>query len=209
MIDWTVVPTFVTAVVLVLIAPGPDMAYMVAVGIEGGRRAAVRAILGVCSGMVVYVLAVVAGFGALVSSQPWLLTALKIFGAGYLLWLGVSVLRRGKQTAADREHPPSENWYFRGAVVSLTNPKIALFFLAFLPQFIGDADSPAVQMAMLGILDVLIELVLYGAVGLFAARFHTRLAADGRAGMVLSIIACAVYLLLAGAVIVDLLSQLV
>lgn len=206
MVDFTVLPGFIAAVVLILIAPGPDMAYMIAVGLESGRRAAVTAILGVCTGMGVYTVAVVAGLGALVGSHPWLLTALKIFGAVYLLWLGISALRSAKRSVVRPQGLKQGGWYFRGVMVSVTNPKIILFFLAFLPQFIGDALSPALQLALLGIVDILIELILYGAVGVLAGVFHSHFEENSRIAMLLNCIACIVYLLLSAIVIIDLLS---
>lgn len=206
-VDLTVLPGFVAAVVLILIAPGPDMAYMVAVGLEGGRRAAVKAILGVCSGMSIYAVAVVAGLGALVGSHPWLLTGVKIFGAAYLLWLGIGAVRSAKRSVEPSQGFVAGRWYLRGVLVSLTNPKLILFFLAFLPQFIGEAQSPALQMALLGGVDVLIELIIYGAVGLLAGVFHMRFAENRKATVLLNYIACAVYTLLAGVVIVDLISS--
>lgn len=205
-VDLTVLPGFVAAVVLILIAPGPDMAYMVAVGLEGGRKAAVRAIFGICSGMSVYAVAVVAGLGALVGSHPWLLTGVKIFGVVYLLWLGIGAARSAKRSVESTQGFVAGRWYLRGVLVSLTNPKIILFFLAFLPQFIGQAQSPALQMALLGGVDVLIELIIYGAVGLFAGVFHMRFAGNRKATVLLNYTACAVYILLAGVVIVELVS---
>lgn len=205
MVDLTVLPGFITAIVLILIAPGPDMAYMVAVGLEGGRRAAATAILGVCTGMCVYTVAVVAGLGTLVGSHPWLLTVLKSLGAVYLLWLGVSTLKNAKSAVKRPRELGHGKWYRRGVLVSLTNPKIVLFFLAFLPQFIGDAHNPALQLALLGGIDVIIEMILYGSVGVLAGVFHTRFDEESKVATALNIIACIVYFLLAAIVILDLL----
>lgn len=188
---------------LVLGVPLPRNWY----GLESGRRAAVTAILGVCTGMSLYTVAVVAGLGALVDSHSWLLTALKIFGAAYLLWLGISALRSPKRTVARSQGLEPGWWYLRGVVVSVTNPKIVLFFLAFLPQFIGDALNPALQLALLGGIDILIELILYGTVGVLAGVFHSHFEGNPRTAKLLNCIACIVYLLLSAVVIVDLLSQ--
>ncbi len=89
--------------------------------------------------------------------------------------------------------------------VSLTNPKIMLFFLAVLPQFLGSAKSPGLQMAMLGAVDVLMEVVLYGAIGLLAGVFHARFAGKTKVATVLNYVACVVYVVLAVTIIVDVL----
>jgi hypothetical protein len=101
-IDLSVVPGFVLAVILILIAPGPDLAYMVAVGLGSGRRAALSAIAGICSGMGIYALIVIAGLGTIVASSPLALTVIKIFGAGYLLWLGIGAIRSPRTAAGNQ-----------------------------------------------------------------------------------------------------------
>ena len=85
MVDLSVLPGFLGVILVFLIPPGPDMAYMLAVGLEGGRRAALKAILGIATGMSVYTAAVVVGLGEVAKSHPDLLTGLKLLGATYLL----------------------------------------------------------------------------------------------------------------------------
>lgn len=203
-LDLSVLPGFVLAVVLILVAPGPDMAYMVAVGLGGGRRAALSAIAGICSGMGVYAAIVIAGLGTIVASSPLLLTVIKIFGAGYLLWLGIGAIRSARTVAGTQRSLASNRWYARGLLVSLTNPKLLLFFIALLPQFIGEASSPTLQLALLSVIDILIEFVLYGAVGLFAGSFQSRFADSSGGKKLLHYISACVYFALAIAVVVDL-----
>lgn len=205
--DLSVVPGFVLAVVPILIAPGPDLAYMVAVGLGGGRRAALSAIVGICSGMGIYAVVVIAGMGTIVASSPLALTLIKMFGAGYLLWLGIGALRSARTAAGNQRTLVVGRWYLRGLLVSITNPKLLLFFIALLPQFIGEAASPTLQLALLSVIDILIEFVLYGTVGLFAGSFQSRFADSSKGGRLLHYISGGVYFALATLVVVDLLVQ--
>jgi threonine/homoserine/homoserine lactone efflux protein len=205
MVDLTVLPGYVAVILLFLGPPGPDMAYMLAVGLEGGRRAAVKAILGIATGMSVYAAAVVAGIGEIARSHPLLLDAVRIFGAAYLLWLAYVTMRHARRAISGRSDVPAGRWYLRGILVSITNPKIILFFLAVLPQFIGSADNPGLQMAILGAIDILMEVILYGCIGVLAGFFHARLVDSTKATVVLNYSACTVYVVLAATIFADIL----
>ncbi|MFJ4948482.1 LysE family translocator [Streptomyces sp. NPDC088760] len=205
MVDLTVLPAYVAVILLFLGPPGPDMAYMLAVGLEGGRRSAVKAILGIGTGMSVYAAAVVAGMGEIARSHPLVLDAVRILGAAYLLWLAYVTMRHARRAISGHSDVPAGRWYLRGVFVSITNPKIILFFLAVLPQFIGSAENPGLQMAILGAIDILMEVILYGCIGILAGFFHARLVDSTRATAVLNYIACTVYVVLAGTIFGELL----
>nr|WP_042197848.1 LysE family translocator [Kibdelosporangium sp. MJ126-NF4]CEL22804.1 transmembrane amino acid efflux protein [Kibdelosporangium sp. MJ126-NF4] len=205
MVDFAVLPGFVAVILLFLIPPGPDMAYMVAVGLEGGRRAALKAILGIGTGMSIYATAVVIGVGEVAQSHPLLLDAVKVFGAAYLLWLAYATIRSARRMASGPSGFPAGRSYLRGVLVSLTNPKLILFFLAVLPQFMGHAENAGLQLAMLGAVNVLSEVSLYGTIGALAGAFHSRFSGTPRAGAVLNYIAGTVYVVLAGVVAAEIL----
>ncbi|MFI9771287.1 LysE family translocator [Streptomyces sp. NPDC052415] len=205
MVDLAVLPTYIAVILLFLAPPGPDMAYMVAVGLEGGRASAVRAILGIGTGMCVYAAAVVAGMGEIARSHPSVLDAVRMLGAAYLLWLAYVTLRNARRAINGHGDIATGRWYLRGVLVSLTNPKIILFYLAVLPQFIGDAENPEVQMAMLGAINVLMEVLLYGAIGMLSGFFHARLTGSTKTTAVLNYAACTVYVVLAVAITVEIL----
>lgn len=195
MVDAGVLPLFVATILLFLAPPGPDMVYVAAVGLDGGRRAAVAAILGIGTGMSIYAALVVLGLGRLTETHPLLLDAVKAGGAGYLLWLALMTVRdahrpgRAERAGADRA-------YRRGVLVSLTNPKLMLFFLAVLPQFVGEAENLKAQLAMLGVVNVLAEVLLYGAIGVMAGQLQARVVGGGRADVVMTYVAAVVYLAL-------------
>jgi len=204
MIDVSVLPVFLLASLLICVAPGTDMAYMLAVGIAGGRGAALRASTGVALGVLVYSVVVAAGMGELVRQYPWTLTAIRVVGALYLIWLSVSAFldaRRGTTVAAG---PGTTRWFRQGLVVNLTNPKMALFFLAFLPQFLGTATSSVAQFIVLGLCFMLIGFIVDTTVGLLASTLQRRLSDKPSAGRALSIVAGTAYLGLAGVVVWEL-----
>lgn len=197
-VDVAVLPPFLAAVVLICIAPGPDMAYMVATGISGGRSAAARAALGVTVGVLIYAVAVAAGLGAVVTRHPGVLTVLEIFGALYLTWLAYSTFQDARHT-----HPavpgdqPRSGWFRRGLIVNLTNPKVLLFFLAFLPQFLGHSRSPFAQLLMLGLLFQAIGLGIDLVIGWTAGSFRDKVLARPGVLRAMTFTSAAVFVVLA------------
>ncbi|MFB7029462.1 MULTISPECIES: LysE family translocator [unclassified Streptomyces] len=205
MMDLAVLPSYIAVILLFLAPPGPDMAYMIAVGLEGGRRSAVKAILGIGTGMGFYAALVVAGMGEIARSHPAVLDAVRILGAAYLLWLAYATVRSARRAIGGRGDIVPGRWYLRGVLVSLTNPKVILFYLAVLPQFIGSAEDPELQMAVLGAINVLMEVVLYGCAGVLSGFFHARLTGSTKATAVLNYAASGVYVVLAVAISVEVL----
>lgn len=207
MVDVQVLPGFVAVILLFLIPPGPDMAYMIAVGLQGGRRSALKAIAGIGTGMSIYAAAVVAGLGGIAQSQPSLLDAVKVCGAAYLLWLAFGTLRHARRRPSGPTDLTTQRWYARGLLISLMNPKVILFFLAVLPQFIGDSQNPTAQLAMLGAVNVFTEVALYGSIGALAGVFHSRFIGNPTSHAVLNYIACAVYAALAVIILIEALTS--
>jgi len=203
-VDVSVLPAFVAVILLFLLPPGPDMAYMLAVGLQGGRRAAVKAILGIGTGMSIYAAAVVVGVSRVAASQPLLFDLVKLFGAAYLLFLAYGTIRDARHaTPAGVDGNSAGRPYLRGVTVSVANPKVLLFFISVLPQFTGDASAPQLQLAMLGAVNVLTEVVLYGAIGVLAGSLHARLTGSRRAASAVSLVAGTVYVALAVAIVVE------
>jgi threonine/homoserine/homoserine lactone efflux protein len=205
MVDLAVLPSYIAVILLFLAPPGPDMAYMLAVGLEGGRLSALRAILGIGTGMSVYAAAVVAGVGEIARSHPSVLDTVRILGAAYLLWLAYVTMRSARRAINGHGDIATGRWYLRGVLVSLTNPKIILFYLAVLPQFMGSAEHPELQMTVLGAINIMMEVSLYGCIGVLSGFFHARLTGSTKATAVLNYAAGAVYAVLATAITVEIL----
>jgi threonine/homoserine/homoserine lactone efflux protein len=152
---------FVIAALALLVIPGPAVLYVVTRSIHQGRRAGLASVLGIHVGTLVHIGAATAGLSALILSSAVAFTAVKIAGAAYLVGLGVWTLlsRRAEDEVAVGGERRLRRVFAQGIVVNVLNPKTALFFLAFLPQFVDpNAGTPALQIAFLGL--------LFGALGL-------------------------------------------
>ncbi|MBA2919485.1 LysE family translocator [Sphingomonas sp. MAH-20] len=172
--DWPRFAAFALAGLALNIVPGADMTFVITAGARGGRRAGVIAALGIGVGTFAHILAAVLGLSALLMASETLFDALKLIGAAYLLYVAVSLVRGGRDAGAA---PVPAHRLFRSAVlVNLTNPKVALFFLAFLPQFVDPAARvPALQILCLGLWFNLIGTLVNALIGVGAAGAAARL----------------------------------
>lgn len=177
MIDMTFaqVAGFLLAAALITLAPGPDNLSVLSLGLSRGRRAGIGFGLGCALGCFTHTLWATLGVTALIAASDAAFTALKLAGAAYLVWLGIGALRSpgatlaaeagGEQPADDAMRP----YLVRGFVANAINPKVALFFLAFLPQFVDPArGSAAAQTALLGTLFAVLTVLIFGAIGHYA-----------------------------------------
>lgn len=182
---------YVGAVFLAMIAPGPDMLFILATGARGGPRAGLAAMLGVVTSEIVQITAVAAGLAALFAAAPTAFTVLRVGGAAYLLYLGALAWRSARRGGpVDTDQPDGRvsagYAYLRGAVTNLVNPKSVTFVIALLPQFVdrGLGHIPA-QFAVLGAIFVAFEVLIDGTVGLMAGRLGRWLSRRRRARQVL------------------------
>jgi threonine/homoserine/homoserine lactone efflux protein len=177
---------FVVSGVLLNISPGPDTAYVVGRSLQIGWRGGAAAALGISSGCLVHVFGAAIGLSALLMASSAAFTLIKWAGAAYLCYVGVTML-------LSRQLPPAEEAvgrgvislrqvFWQGALTNVLNPKVALFFLAFLPQFV-DADAPhkAVAFLSLGLIFVVTGTLWCFGLAAFAARAAGRIRQSGRA----------------------------
>ncbi len=153
---------FVVAALALLLVPGPAVLYIVARSIHQGRRAGLASVLGIHVGTLVHIAAATVGLSALIVSSAVAFTVVKIAGAVYLVGLGLWTLfsRSAETEIALGGERNLRRAFAQGIVVNVLNPKTALFFLAFLPQFVdADAAHPGLQIAFLGLLFALLGLV--------------------------------------------------
>ena len=150
---------FAAASLALAVVPGPAVLYIVAQSVHGGRRAGVVSAFGVSTGGMFHVLAAVIGLSAVLAASAEAFTVVKLLGAAYLIYLGIrTLLSRDDRIAGRDAEPTLSSTYRRGVVVNVLNPKTALFFLAFLPQFVDPDGSTRGQLAFLGVTFVLIAL---------------------------------------------------
>jgi len=173
---------FAAAALALAVVPGPAVAYVVARSVEHGRRAGLLSVLGVSTGGLVHVAAATAGLSALLASSASAFTVVKLAGAAYLITIGLlRLLGRGEDAAADVAPVRCGRVYVQGVIVNVLNPKTALFFLAFLPQFVSPHRWPvAAQVSLLGCLFVLVAAASDSVYALTAAALAGRMRAGSR-----------------------------
>ena len=162
---------FLAASALLTIAPGPDILYVLARGVSQGRKAGIAAALGFASGCIFHTVLAAAGIAALIRSSEIAFDAVRYAGAAYLAWIGVQALRhRAAFTLEAADDKRKLATIYRQSVIgNMLNPKVTLFFLAFLPQFVNTgAGHVGLQMALLGAIFMVQTIVIFGAVAFFA-----------------------------------------
>ncbi|NNE07549.1 MAG: LysE family translocator [Gemmatimonadetes bacterium] len=201
----SLIPFFVASL-LICLAPGPDNIFVLTQAAIGGRRAGYSVMLGLCTGLLVHTLAVAVGVAALFAASPFAFTALKLAGGAYLLYLAWGAWRAAasKIPFEQRERIPLRRLYGRGIVMNITNPKVLLFFLAFLPQFAAPERGPLpVQVVTLGGVFIVAVLLVFGTIATVAGSLGEWLAKSDGAQRVLNRIAAVIFVALALMLIVQ------
>ena len=158
---------FFTASVALGLAPGPDNIFVLTQSALYGRKAGILVTIGLCTGLLVHTAAVSLGVAAVFQTSTLAFNVLKVVGAMYLLYLAWQAFNAGaeKIDRADTPQMESRKLYFRGVIMNITNPKVAIFFLAFLPQFADPTvGSITVQMLMFGGVFIVATLLVFGAI---------------------------------------------
>jgi threonine/homoserine/homoserine lactone efflux protein len=173
---------FLAAALVIALTPGPGIFYVGARTLAGGRGEGLSSSVGTGLGGMVHVVAGAVGLSALVMTSAEAFAVLKVAGALYLIWLGLRAVREGRTEA-----PPVANstgaWraFREGVLVEATNPKTAVFFIAFIPQFIDPAGSVALRFAVLGLVSVVLNTAADVGVVFLAGRVREALARHPRA----------------------------
>lgn len=196
MVDISLYAAFIVAVLALCVTPGPDMMFIVAMGGRGGPATGVMAATGVATGALVHAVAATLGLSALFSALPALYHVLRWAGAAYLLYLAVRSFRDrgglGGATAA--VGPGRRRAYWQGMATNLLNPKVILFNIAFLPQFVdASIGHPMTQLLVLGITLVVIGFAVDAAVGLASGRLADLLRRSRRAARCLNVFSGTVF----------------
>jgi threonine/homoserine/homoserine lactone efflux protein len=179
---------FILSGLLLNIAPGPDTAYIVGRSVQIGWRGGAAAVLGISTGCLVHVFAAAAGLSALLMASTAVFTVVKWVGAAYLCFLGIMMLlSRPPAAAADAVtamHDPVSlrQVFWQGALTNVLNPKVALFFIAFLPQFVAaEAPHKGLAFLLLGLIFIFNSTLWCLGVAAFAARAAGRVRQSSRA----------------------------
>lgn len=168
---------FIPAGLALNLTPGADMMFCLGQGLKSGRRAAMAANFGIAVGGMVHTLLAALGLGALVAAHPSAFEAIRWLGVGYLLWLAFGALRSSPFAAEPQvTRISTAKAFWQGLMVNLLNPKVILFILAFLPQFVDPTRPILPQFLTLGLVFSFGGLMVNGAVGLFAGSIGQRVA---------------------------------
>lgn len=200
MIPFEVLGVFFFASVVLALTPGPDNLFVLTQSALSGSRAGLIVTLGLCTGLIVHTTAVALGVAVIFQTSAVAFTALKVAGATYLAYLAWQAFRAGSsKLQADKAPPvPLRRLYARGIVMNVTNPKVSIFFLAFLPQFADPARGSLVtQILLLGAAFAVATILVFGAVALFAGSIGQWLTRSDKAQRVMNRVAGTVFAALA------------
>ncbi|MBQ3443399.1 MAG: LysE family translocator [Selenomonadaceae bacterium] len=194
---------FLTASVLLTLAPGPDILYLLTKSLSDGAKAGIILACGLVSGIVFHTTLVMVGVAAFIKSSATAMLLLKIFGAAYLLFLAfgafkaaradkkISLLRSGSKVAATA-------LYKRGVLMNVLNPKVLLFFLAFLPQFVDlSRGGASLRILFLGVVFAVQALIIFSCVAMFAGHVRRLILSKKNIGQLLGFIEATVLALIA------------
>ncbi|WP_026958702.1 LysE family translocator [Aliagarivorans taiwanensis] len=177
--DWNTLSFFLLASLTLNLIPGPDVVYIVSHSMHGKLSRGLTAALGLGVGYLLHTAAAVLGLSALLLQSAFAFTVVKLLGAVYLVYLGLSALRRaykgGGALSLKQSAPASHNAFHQGVIVSILNPKVALFFLSFLPQFINlEQANTTQQLLTLGLVFTLLATVVNSSYALLGSWLFSR-----------------------------------
>ncbi|SDZ04881.1 Threonine/homoserine/homoserine lactone efflux protein [Evansella caseinilytica] len=171
--DFTSLLSFLGVAVLLTLMPGPDILFVLAQSMSQNRKAGIATALGLCTGLLVHITAAVAGISALIYQSALAFTIVKYAGAAYLLYLAWKAFQeKGVGLSIDKQSALAYRaLYKKGIIMNVLNPKVSLFFLALLPQFVNNgAGSAPWQMLLLGIVFLIQAFVIFSLVSWFADK---------------------------------------
>ena len=195
MLTIEIIGVFFAASVALALAPGPDNLFVLAQSALHGKKAGLLVTLGLCTGLFVHTAAVALGVAVIFQTSQVAFVALKLVGAAYLLYLAYGAFNAGVSSGGKTpESSSARELYLRGIIMNVTNPKVALFFLAFLPQFTDpNLGAVSTQIVSLGGLFLLATLWVFGSVAWFAGGLSERFIGSPRAQALLNKLAATVF----------------
>jgi len=188
---------FIGASVVLCLVPGPDNIFVLTQSAIRGWKVGVLTTLGLCSGLIVHTSLVALGVSVIFQTSELAFQALKIIGACYLVYLAYRAIRSEKIDLTNSDQP-SKSFYLTGVVMNITNPKVAIFFLVFLPQFVNiDNGGVSTQMFMLGLIFIFCALCVFSLIAYLSSFLKPMLAKSPTITNKLNVFAAFVYLALA------------
>ncbi|MBR6013030.1 MAG: LysE family translocator [Selenomonadaceae bacterium] len=194
---------FLTASILLTLAPGPDNLYLLTKGLSSGAKSGIILSAGLASGIIFHTFLVMIGVAAIIQNSPSAMNLLKIFGASYLLflaWKSFKAGRRGEKISMQKTESKSANFeiYKRGVLMNVLNPKVLLFFLAFLPQFVNlSTENAGGQIIFLGFTFAVQAFLIFSLIAVCAGKIRKFILQKKNLGQIFSYIEATVLTLIA------------
>ncbi len=188
---------FIGTAIILIIIPGPDLIFTITQGMTNGRKAGVVTAMGLSLGNVVHTLAAALGLTLIIKTSVIVFTIFKTAGTIYLLFLAYKAFKHRKEpiNLNDSNNHPSKGLFLRGLLMNILNPKVAIFFLTFLPQFVNyQAGNIPLQMCLLGLVFIILTAVIFSLLGYFAGFFRERLVQKPRLNEYMNITAAVIFL---------------
>ena len=200
LIPISILTVFFFASILLALAPGPDNIFVLTQSVIRGKLAGWVITLGLCTGLIGHTLLVSSGVAVIFKASPVAFTSLKVAGGAYLMYLAFLAFRASaaKLSPSDNGGASLFQLYRRGIIMNMTNPKVSIFFLSFLPQFANPERGPVMlQIVTLGFVFMISTLLVFGMISLFAGFLGGRLQQSPKAQNIMNRIAAIVYMALA------------
>ena len=200
LIPISILAVFFSASILLALAPGPDNIFVLTQSAIRGRLAGWVITLGLCTGLIGHTLLVSSGVAVIFMASPVAFTSLKLAGGAYLLYLAFLAFRASATKLSPFENSGASLFqlYRRGIIMNVTNPKVSIFFLSFLPQFAKpERGALMLQIVTLGFVFMISALLIFGMISLFAGYLGGRLQQSPKAQNIMNRIAATVYVTLA------------
>jgi len=167
---------FLSAAVMLTILPGPDMLFVIAQSISLGKKAGISVALGLCTGLIFHTIAAAFGISIIIYNSDVAFMILKYLGVVYLIFLAFMALKESTINLNINWQINKIHLYRKGILMNLLNPKVLLFFLAFLPQFVDQSDgNVSLQMVSLGIIFIIQAIIIFSIVSILASKISEKL----------------------------------
>ncbi|WP_243292319.1 LysE family translocator [Bacillus sp. FJAT-47783] len=177
--DGSILLAFLGASILLTLAPGPDNLFVISQSMSYGFRAGFSTSLGLCTGLIAHTTFAALGLSAVLYQSSLLFQIIKILGAIYLIYLAYQAFKEGKQTRTDELHVQKQSYrslYKKGILMNIFNPKVSLFFLAFLPQFVSPTSATMkLDMFLFGIIFIIQAILLFTLFSALSSKIRTLL----------------------------------
>lgn len=196
MFDLATLLLFIGTAIILIIIPGPDLIFTVTQGMTNGKKAAVITAMGLSLGNVVHTFAAAVGLSLIVKTSPIVFTIFKTLGTIYLFYLAFQAIKHRKESLdLNSQHTKNTSGLFlRGLLMNVLNPKVAIFFLTFLPQFINYENGYVpIQMCILGLIFIILTAIIFSLLGYFSGIFRDRLIKNPRFNEYMNITAAIIF----------------